>query len=79
MSLTRCSRGRVDLGRLARAIWGRASVRGCGPSNLAVDLDLLHTSMKIRSSFAECRVQIQLSAQDLPRLSPHQGEAEMGR
>lgn len=58
----------------------RACGRACGSSNLVDDLDLLHASMKIRSSFAECRVQNQLSAQDLASpVTPHQGEAEMGR
>lgn len=32
----------------------RACVRGCGSSNLDADLDLLHASIKIRSSFADC-------------------------
>lgn len=47
----------------------RACGRACGSSNLVDDLDLLHASMKIRSSFAECRVQNQLQHKTWPRLS----------
>lgn len=57
----------------------RECVRGCGPSNLVVDLDLLHASMKIRSSFAECRVQIQLSAPDCLAYHTASGPSRSGK